>query len=246
MESFNVQALILKNVPLKEADVMVVLFSRIRGKMRAIAYGAAKATSRKRAAVQPFTIARLQLKPYADTFTVVQGEAVRCLINPSELDYRRLQLAVHLAELVDRVVLEGEAEPAIFDLLVAVLANLGRGDATVLHLLFKVRLLELLGYGIVLQECAECGQHLPSGSREVRLSLAAGGVICPECERLHGVDDADELIVLSRGALATLQFMQEEKMESCLRLRIAPALATQLHALIDRFAAYHLDLPFSL
>ncbi|HVN15979.1 MAG TPA: DNA repair protein RecO, partial [Anaerolineales bacterium] len=59
--SFRMEAIVLRHGDWGEADRLLTLYTREQGKVRAIAKGARKLTSRKAGHLEPFTHVKLQL-----------------------------------------------------------------------------------------------------------------------------------------------------------------------------------------
>ncbi len=59
--SFRVEAVVIRHADWGEADRMLTLYTRERGKVRAIAKGARRIKSRKAGHLEPFTRVTLQL-----------------------------------------------------------------------------------------------------------------------------------------------------------------------------------------
>ena len=59
--SFGVEAVVLRHSEYGEADRILTLFTRQRGKTRAIVRGVRRVTSRKAGHLEPFTHVKLQL-----------------------------------------------------------------------------------------------------------------------------------------------------------------------------------------
>ena len=71
--SIRVHAIVLRHADWGEADRLITLYSREQGKLRAIAKGARKITSRKAGHLEPFTHVKLQLARGRDLYIVRQG-----------------------------------------------------------------------------------------------------------------------------------------------------------------------------
>ena len=59
--TYRADALVLRSVPLGEADLLVTLFTREAGKVRAVAKGARRSTAKLVGHLEPLTVTRLAL-----------------------------------------------------------------------------------------------------------------------------------------------------------------------------------------
>ena len=100
----------------------------------------------------------------------------------TEVTYPRAVALGHVAELLDELLPDREANDAVFRLALSVLAQL-RGNEFWLPLAyFELWMARLMGYLPELSECLACGRTL-NGSRAYFHALA-DGLMCPEHKRL--------------------------------------------------------------
>lgn len=178
--SIRVHAIILRHANWGEADRLVTLYTREQGKMRAIAKGARKITSRKAGHLEPFTQVKLQLARGRDLFIVTQADTLDAY-QPLRENLVLTGYASYLVELLDRFVYEeGSANPTLFRLLADSLKRLADGEDTWLAVrYYEIRLLDFLGFRPQLSKCANCGREIKPEDQFFSFSL--GGVICLRC-----------------------------------------------------------------
>ena len=70
--SFRVEAIVLRHRDWGDADRLLALYTRQRGKIRAVAKGARKVRSRKAGHLQPFTQITLQLARARGPYIITQ------------------------------------------------------------------------------------------------------------------------------------------------------------------------------
>lgn len=178
--SIRVHAIVLRHADWGEADRLVTLYSREQGKLRAVAKGARKITSRKAGHLEPFTQAKLQLSRGRDLFIVTQADTLDAYL-PLRENLILTGNASYVVELLDRFVYEQEgANPTLFRLLADTLKRLAEGEDTWLAVrYYEMRLLDFLGFRPQLFECANCGREIQAEDQFFSFNL--GGVICPRC-----------------------------------------------------------------
>jgi DNA repair protein RecO (recombination protein O) len=177
------EAIVLRTYPLREADLLVTLFTRAEGKVRGLARSAKKSKRRFGGALEPLTYVRVY---YEDR----QGQELArldwCEVLESplaeEVSYPRAVALGHVAELLDELLPDRETNDAIFRLALSVLAHLRGSDIWMPVTYFELWLTRLVGFLPELSECIVCGRTL-NGSRAYFHALA-DGLMCPDDKRL--------------------------------------------------------------
>ncbi len=105
---YRVEAIVLKRSDYGEADRLLTLFTPDLGKLRAIAKGARKPSSRKSGHVELFTHSALLIARGRHLDVVTQADTLDAFL-PLRENLDRLGFAYYLAELVDQFVEEGDA-----------------------------------------------------------------------------------------------------------------------------------------
>ena len=234
--SFRVEAVVLRHADWGEADRMLTLYTRERGKVRAIAKGARKIRSRKAGHLEPFTRVSLQLAKGRDLLIVTQADSLEVYHALGE-DLVKTGYAAYVVELLDRFTYEDESENfAIYRLLTEILGRIAsEADPWLAIRYYEVRLLDLLGFRPHLFECANCGEEIRAVDQF--FSPAAGGVLCPKCGTgLPGVWN------VSVEALKYFRYFQRSEYAKAEKAR-RPSLEVQneLETLIQRYLTYLLE-----
>ena len=178
--SFNAEAIVLRHRDWGEADRLVTLYTRQRGKIRAVAKGARKIRSRKAGHLQPFTRITVQLARTRGPYIITQVETFDAYL-PLRDNLTLTGNASYLVELLERFTYEEEeANTAVFRLLSDSLTRLVQGDDIwVLLRYYEMRLLDHLGFRPRLFHCANCEREIKAENQF--FSAAQGGVLCPQC-----------------------------------------------------------------
>lgn len=143
MRIYKADAIILKRRNSGEADRILTVFSKEYGKIRLIAKGIRKITSRRAPHLEIFSRVRLLIHEgnTLDSVSEVSGvnsfEAIR-------KDLKRVGIAYFLCELVDALTAEKQESADVFSLLAEALENLNKGSINAK--LFTLELLWLLGF----------------------------------------------------------------------------------------------------
>ncbi|MEP7088856.1 MAG: DNA repair protein RecO [Nocardioidaceae bacterium] len=199
MGLYRDEAIVLRTQKLGEADRIITLLTRESGRVRAVAKGVRRTSSRFGSRLEPFTHVDLQIAEGRSLDTVTQAETLDPFASRMGADYARYTAGTVMLETAERLVVE-EKEPALqqFLLLVGALramCELGRDPGAVLDS-FLLRSLAVAGYAATFEACARCGlvgQHRA-------FSPAAGGMLCSTC-RVPGTASPSPETVVVLGAL---------------------------------------------
>ncbi len=150
-------AYVLHTQPYQNTSLLVDFFCIDYGRMRAVAKGARRQTSRTRSFLQPFQPLLISLVGRSDLKTLNHVEGS---VNAFNLQGVRLFSGLYLNELLVRLLQWQESHPALYDSYQqAIIALQGECDLNVILRRFELSLLEELGYGIDMEN--DSGTGLP-------------------------------------------------------------------------------------
>jgi DNA repair protein RecO (recombination protein O) len=233
--TYRVEAIILARRDWGEADRLIVLFSLEHGKVRVVAPGARKPTSRKSGHLELFTRGR---------FALARGRTFDKITQAQTIDYfpalqenlERLSTAYLLAELVERFLQEEDENALLYHLLIQALSLLNQGEPSMLLLhFFELKLLQYVGYEPQLFECQLCDNQLQPVDQF--FSVNEGGAICPTCRQKERLP----YISMSLNTLKVLRLMQKADWTTVRRLRLNQELSHELERLLHRYIAFFLQ-----
>jgi DNA repair protein RecO (recombination protein O) len=173
---------VLRTIKLGEADRIVTVFTQAHGKVRAVAKGVRKTTSKFGARLEPTSHIALQCYRGRELDVVTQVETIESNRALRE-GYGLLTHAVPMLEAVDQVAQEREPNPAIYRMLSGALRTLAVQQARAVTPAFFWKLLSIEGFHPMLDGCARCGAD------EVELvafDVDEGGTLCAPCARGGG------------------------------------------------------------
>ena len=230
---YKVDAVVLRARDCGSADKLLTLFSRERGKIKAMAHGAGKSTSRKRGAVQPFTRSQFLLRAGREIDSVSQCEGLEMHLHLRE-NFTRLACASYLAELVEALAPEGEPGEPIFFLLMETLKRMAAVDPELLPLAFQLKAAALFGYRPELEVCAGCRSEMEG---KIYFSPAQGGIVCDRCsDAAPGTATA-----INRGVVETMKVLARWHPSRLHQLKVDAPLKERLQFLLRVFLRYHLE-----
>ena len=181
--SVKTEAIVLRSIRYGEADRILHLYSRQRGRVGAIAKGARKPRSRFGGRLEPFF--RLDLVLHEGRSDLLTVTSVSTLDGYSRLRSSgpALSAGARACDAVLRRLDSAEPNQPAYNLLCRYLDLLDdpeqpRGAELAAALSFRLKLALAAGFAPELASCASCGEaeHL------VGFSGAAGGVVCASCE----------------------------------------------------------------
>jgi DNA repair protein RecO (recombination protein O) len=184
--SYTTEVVVLRSFRFGEADRVLHLLSRERGRVGAVGKGVRRTRSRFGGRLEPLSRVEVvlhegrgELATITAAATVDSGDAVRS-------DPYRLAVGLVGIEAVVRLFPEQQPNARLYDGLVRFLATVAHAPTPApaipaedpLSLGFGLKLLALAGWAPRLDACASCGAAGPL----VSYSPAAGGALCPSCE----------------------------------------------------------------
>jgi DNA repair protein RecO (recombination protein O) len=178
---YRTRAVVLKRSDLGEADKILTLYTARLGKLRAVAKGVRRPSSRLGGHVDEFAYADMLLAKGRDLDVVTQSQTLATFRGMRE-DLWRVSYGYYVAELTDSFTGERIEGRSLFDLLVATFQLLSTSDDlwTVVRF-FELHLLDLAGYRPELVSCVGCRALVQPETNYYSSGL--GGVMCPACGR---------------------------------------------------------------
>jgi DNA repair protein RecO (recombination protein O) len=197
---FKTEAVVLRSIRYGEADRILHLYSRERGRIGAIAKGARKVKSRLGGRLEPLSRVNLILREGRGDLCTVTGVDTVAAHPGLRERWDSLQRATQACDAVLRLLDSADPNEPAYNLLCRELQLLDTDPAAATRahaLAFRLKLLLAAGFAPELAACATCGEreHLSA------FSASAGGVVCPGCEAgsfpLSG--EAHEFLVSALG-----------------------------------------------
>ncbi len=232
---YSTEAIALKRMDYGEADRILTLFTPHLGKLRVMAKGARRSTSRMAGHLELFAHSQLVLARGRELDVVTQAATIEPLREVRD-DLVRSSYAYHLAELIDAFLEDRDPHPDLFALLVDALGALGgsevRGNAIARH--FEVRLLMTLGFGPELAACLGCRAEIKPEANWY--SVTSGGVLCPRCGSHEPSAGPIDVRVLK-----VLRYLQRTTSPSGLGVRVPGAVWDEVERLLRRQIEFVLE-----
>jgi DNA repair protein RecO (recombination protein O) len=200
------EAIVLRTYPLREADLLVTLFTRAEGKVHGVARSAKRSKRRFGGALEPLTYVRAFYQD-RERRELARLDSCEVLESPlaSRMTYPRVVALSHVAELLDELLPEREPNDAVFRLVLAVLAVMHGPELWLPVTYFELWMTRLMGYLPELSECIVCGRSL-NGNRAFFHALS-DGLMCLDDKRLA----SSEISAASRALADQISRMPVER-----------------------------------
>lgn len=184
MATYRDEAIVLRTHKLGEADRIITLLTRRHGKVRAVARGVRRTSSKFGARLEPFSHIDVQIVTGRTLDVITEVVTIRPYSEPLSDDYARYTVGMVMLETADRLVSEeGQPTQSQFRLLLGAIHALmfgtsdGPRPATMMMDSYLLRAVATAGFAPSLAMCATCGAAGPHDS----FSPPLGGLVCRNC-----------------------------------------------------------------
>jgi DNA repair protein RecO (recombination protein O) len=193
---FRDTGVVLRTYRLGEADRIIVFLTEGHGKVRAVAKGVRRTSSKFGGRLEPLTHVDLLLWQGRSDLDIVNQVEVVDTFKAVREDLARVAKGLSLVEVADQLSQERHPDRPLYAMLVGALRALSATDTdpTLLAPSFFLKALVLEGAAPVLDSCASCGE--PDGAVElVAFDLVEGGALCRRCRRGRPMSAAALILV---------------------------------------------------
>jgi DNA repair protein RecO (recombination protein O) len=229
MPTYRDEAVVLRTHQLGEADRIVTMLGRRSGKIRAVAKGVRRTSSRFGSRLEPFMVVDLQCYEGRSLDVIQQAESIGAYGAPIVTDYAAFTAANVIVETADRLTDEPSLQQYL--LLVGALRALARGDHHPSLVLdsYLLRALSIAGWAPTFGDCAVTGAPGPHTAFVAQLGgMVADEVAPPGAPRLN-----EETIALL-GALLTGDWTVVDATDASTRGRASGVIAAYVQWHLER------------
>jgi DNA repair protein RecO (recombination protein O) len=167
---YKTQGIILKRINVGEADRILTVFTKRHGKIRCLAPGVRKPTSRKSASIELFNLTNLFIAKGKNLDIVTQAETIESFSGIRE-NLKATKAAYHAVELIDLLTADGQENTSVFNALLELLKDINRQRHATRRQItdFEKILLKELGFGLPTDESEETLRNFIESIIERRL-----------------------------------------------------------------------------
>ena len=232
--TFPTEAIVLKRLDYAEADRIITVLTPHHGKLRLLAKGVRRVTSRQAGHLEPFTHAHVMVARGRSLDLVTQATTLSSFWEVRE-SLTRSSYAFHLAEMVDAFVQDGDEHRPVFDLLRDALGALsGEAPLDLVARHFEMHLLAEVGFRPQLDACVACDAVLVPATNGY--SVPRGGAFCPAC-----APHEPSAVAIDVSTLKMLRLLQRTASARSLGVRAPRAVLEDVEIVLRRQVEYSLD-----
>jgi DNA repair protein RecO (recombination protein O) len=232
---YTTDAIVLSRFDLGEADRVLTLITPAAGKLKVIAKGVRRTTSRLGGSLEPFAELTVALAR-GRTFDVVTQVSVGHAWLRLRDELESTATAWYLAELADRSLEERHAAEPLYALLRRAyeLLDAGMAPGRVARW-YEMHLLDELGVRPEVDRCVECDRMLEAGER-FRWVPPLGGIVCERCP-----GPPHDRAGMTLDALKLVKAYQRLDIEAIAELRLAVATEQEVETALREFVRQALE-----
>jgi DNA repair protein RecO (recombination protein O) len=232
MPAEKATAIVLRTVDFSETSLVVTLFTREFGKVRALAKGGRRPKSSFESALDLLALCRIVfLRKSSEALDLLTEAKLEHRFRPAGRDLSRLYAGYYVAELLEALTEDSDPHPELFDAACQALAALGQGGSSVASLVLRFELgaLRWLGHLPSLAACARCGCDVAPAGR-VAFGRRAGGVLCERCRPQGGPVE-----LLSAAAVRVMQHFVDPASETWRKVSVDRRTEAEMRRVVNRF-----------
>jgi len=224
-------AIVLRTVEFMESSLVVTLFTREFGKVRALAKGARRLKGPFESAIDLLALCRIVfLRKSSEALDLITESKLLRRFRPAGRNLSSLYAGYYVAELLSELTDDYDPHPELFDLADESLLALSAGEPVANRVLrFELVALRFLGHLPSLETCVDCSAKVPMTGR-VAFGHQHGGVLCPQC-----VKGKQQLVWASAGALRAMRQLADPEGPTWRRLEIDGGCRGEIRGLLNRF-----------
>lgn len=231
MKHFKTTGAVLKSRPLGESDRLVTLLTWEKGKIGAVAKGARKTKSKLAAGVDLFVYGNYVLYEGKNLATITQQEILETF-NHLHHQPEGFAYASYFAELVEKILMEGEKNVPVSNLLLDGWRALAEvKDYNLLARAFEIKLLSDSGYHPYFGGCINCG----SQGREY-FSGRMGGLVCNKCVAIDSM-----AISFAPGTVSLVNYFLTRDLTETDVIKASSGQKSELYAFTTGLMEHYLD-----
>jgi len=231
------EAVIFKTTPFSEADLIVTAFTLDYGLVNAFAKSSRKIKSRFGSSLEPLTYAKISFwgREESTLPRLTQSDIIKPFQSLRERSGYFFRV-MEIIELTLGLLAEREINRECFHLLITTLNRIENGrseNGEVFNtILYKLRLLDMVGYGPRLEGCARCGT---SG---YNFYISHGSIICGTCAQ--GMDSP---MRLSLGLIRLYASLRKWDISKIDRIKMTGTLLAELSEVLNSYIQYTIAKP---
>jgi DNA repair protein RecO (recombination protein O) len=243
LQRIRTEAIVLRRVAFREADLVLTLFTRTHGKLSALARAARASQRRFGGGLGLLAVLEVEIsrRPGSELATL-GGATLKQSFARLASDLAAFAHASYATELTRELIPAEQPDVGAFDLLIELYVALAAGASRSLLRAFELRLLAELGLAPVFDRCAVCGASGAELERRALFDPDRGGAVCARCGASSRGVGVRPLVEPARQLL--LRAQRAPSLASAQRLAVSPPqVEMDARDLILALLGHHLGKP---
>lgn len=234
MSYIKTKGVILKEINIGEADKILTIFSRNKGKIAGSAKGARRPKSRLIAGAQLFCYSEFVLFKGKDMYSINSCDVIEPFYEIRN-DLVKLTYAAHINEIVMDNVQEEQPSSKVLQLFLNSLYMLSKTDKSPEQItrVFEIRLMAILGYAPSVMGCLKCGKE---DFKDFSFSFKHCGFLCKNC-----LEDDKFALNLSEGAARAINYIVYSNIKNVFNFEVSNQILFELEKVSKRYLKDRLD-----
>lgn len=239
MAFLKTKGIVIKEVGVGEADKIITIFSRNRGRITALVKGGKRTRSNLSACSQIMCYADYVLFSGKEMYSVNSCDVIEPFYEIRN-DMVKLTYAAHFMDIVLEIIQENQQSPRLLQLLLNSLHMLAKTskEPKLISRIFELRALSIAGYAPHVNNCMICGNEQVNN---YSFSFSKCGFICDRRE--CSLSDAFAL-ELSIGASRAIQHIVFSRMEDLFGFTLSDEVQDELDRISQRYLRERLERDF--
>ncbi len=234
MPTYRIEGIIIKRTDFSEADRILTVFTKDRGKISVLAKGVKKITSKKAGHIDLLNHSLMVVAEGRNLHILTEAETVDPFRGIKE-DLDKSGLGYYIAEFINEFVAEGQTNYSLFRLILMALSYLDGAEddrGPLLVRAFELKALGELGFAPEMRCCVHCGGPLSWGGGN-GFSPSLGGVVCGQC-----IADG---FPAGKAVLGVLRGLAEESWHKINRMKLERGEREKAGELLRMYVEYLLE-----
>ncbi|MFH0905669.1 MAG: DNA repair protein RecO [bacterium] len=234
--TIKTSGIIIRKLNFGEADKLLTILTRDRGKIRVVAKGVRRPRAKLVGFADMFCYNELMLAEGRNLDIVTAASTIERFVG-NDTPLERIGLMYYLCELADKLIEETQEVPGSFELLREMLHYIKNHDTNsgVVKSYFEMKMLLMLGYSPELYKCATDDSPLAPGD-DLSFSARLGGI-------LQGAKRAQDDFArsISENTLKFLRILQRYPLEEATKITASLDVLQQVSAVMSDSMEYVLE-----
>ena len=228
MHSLKTRGVVIKRSNYGEADRILTIFSDRFGKVKVMARGVRKISSKLAGNLEPYNIVDLLLHQ-GKTFFIATGAVIeKRVASKGESNLDKFSKFNYAGELIDKLFEQNDRATDAFDLFEKTIVAISESDSNLILPIFELKIIEEAGFKPEIYTCLHCKKDLLEGRNY--WDKVEGGIICEKCQKKirHGITISNQVIKLFR-------LIEKNNIDLAYRLKLRRIYQVETKAILDEY-----------